>query len=58
MSGLKGERILVSLGFSSKPVNSRSRVDLDHAESIGLSGSIGMVANGYIGAGLLVLLAA
>ncbi len=56
MSGLKGERILVSLGFSSKPVTSPLRATSTTPKAGDLVRGDGEGGEGDVGAGVAVLL--
>ena len=56
MSGLKGERRSVDLGFSTKPVTSPDARDFDDAEAGDLLGSDGKRGEGDVGAGVPMLL--
>ena len=56
ISGLKGERRLVSLGFSTKPVTSPFLATCDDAELGDLVGGDGQRGEGDVGAGVAVLL--
>ena len=56
MSGLKGERSSVSLGFSMKPVTSPLRATSTTPKRGDLVGADGQRGEGDVGAGVLVLL--